>query len=348
MKQSNYNLDRLTRPGDLVVSLDDDSLLCTACGHRCKLRDGQRGICKVRFNSGGVLQVPFNYAAGIQNDPIEKKPFFHAYPGSMAMSFGMLGCDFHCSYCQNWFTSQSLRDESATTSYKEVYPEEICRLALENGAKTVVSTYNEPLITSEWAVAVFREAKQQGLATAYVSNGNGTPEVLEYLRPWLDFYKVDLKSFNPKNYRRLGGQLEDVLETIQRVYDIGFWLEIVTLLIPDYNDSDEELAEMAGFISEVSKDIPWHVTAFHPDYKMQDRGRTPVKALLKARDIGQKAGLKFIYSGNLPGRVGDTESTFCPKCNELLIKRQGFTVLSNRMKAGHCPKCEASIPGQWA
>ncbi|OGW14400.1 MAG: pyruvate formate lyase-activating protein, partial [Nitrospinae bacterium RIFCSPLOWO2_12_FULL_47_7] len=259
-------LDVLTEPGKLIIPLPNDAVVCTACGHRCKLRPGQRGVCKVRHNDNGTLKVPFHYVSGINNDPIEKKPFFHVLPGSLAMSFGMLGCDFHCAYCQNWFTSQALRDEASTVSYTRMTAIDICGKAEQYGSKSVVSTYNEPLITSEWAVEVFREARQLGLLTAYVSNGHATAEVLDYLHPWLDLFKIDLKCFDAGNYRRLGGDLEVVLETICQVFKMGFWTEIVTLVVPRYNDSDRELSDIAKFIASVSVDIPWHVTAFHPDY----------------------------------------------------------------------------------
>jgi pyruvate formate lyase activating enzyme len=340
-------LDRSTRPGELLTRLADDVLICTACGHRCKLRPGQRGVCKVRFNENGVLRVPFNYAAGVQNDPIEKKPFFHVLPGSLAMSFGMLGCDFHCSYCQNWFTSQALRDDASTLSYSAITADEICDLAQQQGAKSVISTYNEPLITSEWAVEVFRAAKKRGLLTGYVSNGHGTEEVLKYLQPWLDLFKIDLKSFSAKNYRRLGGNLDAVLDTIRQVHAMGFWTEIVTLVVPGYNDSDAELTEMAEFIASVSVKIPWHVTGFFPTYKMTDKGPTPAESLLRARQRGLDCGLKFVYCGNRTGRVENTENTFCPKCREVVIKRQGFRVVANRLASGACSKCGEPIPGRW-
>jgi len=346
--QIRYPLDRNTKPGKLVRQLEDDSLICTACGHLCKLKSGQRGICKVRYNDQGTLRVPFNYVAGLQNDPIEKKPFFHAFPGSRALSFGMLGCDFRCAYCQNWFTSQTLRDDQSTQKSDYMTAEEICNLAKRNGARTIVSTYNEPLITSEWAVEVFKEARKRELRTAYVSNGHGTPEVIEYISPWIDFYKVDLKTFSDKNYRKLGGNLNAVLDTINRVFSGGMWTEIVTLVIPDYNDSDEELTGIAEFIASVSIDIPWHVTAFHPDYKMKDREGTPVATLLRARGIGKQAGLKFVYSGNMPGQVENTENTYCPGCDEPLIVRIGFRVKNNYLQNGHCPKCSEPIAGRWS
>lgn len=340
-------LDGSTRPGELVKKLSGGVLICTACGHLCKLGPGRRGVCKVRFNEAGVLRVPFNYVAGAQNDPIEKKPFFHVLPGSSTLSFGMLGCDFHCSYCQNWFTSQTLRDEASTLNFSSITAGELCGLAERLGAKSVVSTYNEPLITSEWAVEVFREAKQRGLRTGYVSNGHGTPEVLEYIQPWVDLFKVDLKSFSAKNYRRLGGDLNAVLETIRRVHAMGLWTEIVTLVVPDYNDSDEELTGMARFIASVSMDIPWHVTGFYPTYKMTDRGSTPAKTLLRARKLGMDSGLKFVYSGNRAGRVENAENTFCPQCGEVVIERRGFRALSDRLASGACPRCREPIPGRW-
>jgi len=340
-------LDNNTRAGELVLTTEKNSLICTACGHRCRLRPGQRGVCKVRYNEEGVLKVPFNYTAGLHNDPIEKKPFFHVLPGTQAMSFGMLGCDFKCSYCQNWFTSQTLRDEAATLKFQATTPEEICRQAERSGSRTVVSTYNEPLITSEWAVEVFREARARGMMTGYVSNGHGTPEVLEYLEPWLDLFKIDLKCFDEKKYRQLGGSFEGVLETIRTVFAMGFWLEIVTLVVPGYNDSEQELTAMAEFISSVSPDIPWHVTGFYPTYKMNDRESTSIELLLKARGMGLAAGLKFVYTGNRPGRVGSTENTTCPKCGCTLIGRHGFVVRANRLKNGACPDCGEAIPGRW-
>jgi pyruvate formate lyase activating enzyme len=341
-------LDENTRPGDLFIPLEKGSLICTACGHRCQLRPGQRGVCKVRYSDpDGVLRVPFNYASGIHNDPIEKKPFFHALPGSQAMSFGMLGCDFRCAYCQNWFTSQTLRDDASSLYFDTITAQGLCDLAEQQGSQTVVSTYNEPLITSEWAVEVFREAKARGLDTGYVSNGHATPEVLDYIQPWLDLFNIDLKCFDRKKYLKLGGNFEEVLETIRQVYAMGFWMEIVTLVVPDYNDSDAELTQMAEFIASVSQDIPWHVTAFYPQYKMSDRDSTPVATLLRARSIGKRVGLKFVYSGNRPGQVGDTENTMCPKCGKTLIERSGFQVLANVLENGACPDCHESIPGKW-
>ena len=332
---------------ELTERLPDGRLRCLSCGHRCPLPEGREGVCRVRYNDGGVLRVPWGYVGALQCDPIEKKPFFHALPGSDALSFGMLGCDLHCAYCQNWFTSQSIRDPEAVGAPREISAAAIAEMAVARGAPTVVSTYNEPLITSEWAVAVFAEAKARGLSTAYVSNGNGTPQVLDYIRPWTDFYKVDLKSMDDKHYRQLGGVLANVLETIAGIHARGFWLEVLTLAIPGFNDSDDELKRAAEFVASVSWDIPWHVTAFHPDYKMTDRGATPVGTLLRAAQIGTRAGLRYIYAGNLPGQTGQWENTRCPECRTTVIERVGFRVRANRLVGGACPQCQTPIPGRW-
>jgi pyruvate formate lyase activating enzyme len=341
-------LDANVREGELYEKLDNNRVRCFACGHCCPIPDGLPGVCKVRYNRGGVLYVPWNYVGGVQCDPIEKKPFLHSYPGAFAYSFGMMGCDLHCSYCQNWVTSQAIRDPHAVAPPLEVTPEELVRDALRLGARVIVSTYNEPLITSEWAVAVFKEARQAGLATGFVSNGNATPQVLDYLRPWVDLYKVDLKSFNDHHYRQLGGRLQPILDSIRRLYEMGFWLEVVTLVIPGFNDSDDELRGLSEFLVSVSRDIPWHVTAFHKDYKMTDPENTGAETLARAAEIGRRAGLRYVYAGNLPNQVGDLENTRCSNCQELLIEREGYLVMGYYLtRDGRCPSCGTTIPGRW-
>jgi pyruvate formate lyase activating enzyme len=342
-------LERYTVPGELYEKLDGNRVRCVACGHRCPIPDGAPGVCKVRFNKGGILKVPYGYVAGTQCDPIEKKPFFHARPGSLAYSFGMFGCSLHCGFCQNWVTSQTLRDPNSIARPLRTTPSALVQEACNQEAEIVVSTYNEPLISSEWGLAVFKEAKAAGLMTAYVSNGNGTPEVLQYLRPWLDLYKVDLKSFDDRQYRKLGGRLQPVLDTIRSIHEMGIWLEIVTLLVPGFNNSQEELTRLTEFISGVASDIPWHVTAFHKDYKMADPDNTTSADLLRAVEIGKKSGLQYIYAGNLPGRAGKWENTYCPVCSELLIERRGYRILNYHLAAeGRCPSCAQKIPGRWA
>ncbi len=345
-------LDELTRPGELLQPLEEGALRCTACAHRCLIKPGRRGICKVRFNQDGELRVPWGYVAALQIDPIEKKPFSHFLPGSDALTFGMLGCDFHCDFCQNWLTSQALRDPAADGSINTIQPitpEQMVQYALRGGAGVVVSSYNEPLITSEWAVSIFKQARAAGLQCAFVSNGNATPEALEYLHPWLSGYKIDLKTMSDKHYRQLGGVLQNVLDTIQTARRLDLWVEVVTLVIPGFNDSPEELWNAARFIRSVSADIPWHVTAFHPDYKMTDPPPTPPRSLQQAAEIGQEAGLNYVYAGNLPGRVGPLENTYCPKCCALLIERRGYVLLDYRISAdGTCPKCATKIAGVWS
>ena len=341
-------LEAYTAEGELYERLENGKLRCVACGHRCVIFDGLDGICRVRFNREGKLLVPHGYVGALQLDPVEKKPFFHALPGSLAMSFGMLGCDFHCGYCQNWVTSQALRDPNAVAPPHRLTAEDFVELSVAQGARIVTSTYNEPLITSEWAVEIFKQAKSAGLITSYVSNGNGTPEVLQYIKPWVDLYKVDLKSFQDRNYRKLGGLLKNVLDTIQRLYAMNFWLEIVTLVIPGFNDSNEELRDIAQFLARISSDIPWHVTAFHQDYKMTDPDNTSVETLLRAAEIGKAEGLHFVYAGNLPSRVGNWEDTRCPGCNATVIERSGYRIRKNRITAsGNCPDCTRAIPGVW-
>jgi pyruvate formate lyase activating enzyme len=341
-------LDRHTSVGALWHA-EGERVRCVACGHRCLIGAGRRGICKVRFNEGGQLRVPFGYVAGgLASDPVEKKPFFHVYPGSDALTFGMLGCDFHCRYCQNWVTSQALRDETSAAPVVELGPEQIVEAARRNGSRLVVSSYNEPLITAEWAVAVFQQAKEAGIACAFVSNGNATPEALDFLRPWIAAYKIDLKGFDDKRYRTLGGTLEHVTEGIRMVCSRGLWLEVVTLIVPGFNDSEGELRAIARFLSSVRRDIPWHVTAFHPDYRMTEPPATTARQLIRAAEIGAEEGLHYVYAGNLPGRAGPWENTVCPHCREVIIERAGYFLRAYRISGdGKCLKCQTTIPGIW-
>jgi pyruvate formate lyase activating enzyme len=332
----------------LYDAYDDTWVRCFACAHECPIPDGASGICKVRLNRGGTLMAPWGYVAGTQLDPIEKKPFFHVEPGSRAFSFGMLGCDLKCACCQNWVTSQALRDPGAGARLADTSPELVVQAALRSGARAVVSTYNEPLITSEWAVAVFKAARAAGLLTGFVSNGHATPRALDVLAPWIDFFKVDLKGFDELQYRNYGGHLEPVLETIRGLHAMGTWMEVVTLLVPGINNSDEELEQLTAFLAGVSPDIPWHVTAFHPNYRMNDRAATTPEMLVHAAEIGKKAGVRFVYAGNAPGHVGDFENTRCPSCREPLVQRRAYWIGACRVTPdGRCPACQAVIPGRW-
>ncbi|HLA45369.1 MAG TPA: AmmeMemoRadiSam system radical SAM enzyme, partial [Aggregatilineales bacterium] len=339
-------INPMVREGELYEKLEDGAVHCYSCAHDCTIKPGGRGICQVRYNLGGKLYVPYGYVAALQCDPTEKKPFNHLHPGSDTLTFGMLGCDLHCSYCQNWDISQTLRDANAGRPPREITAAELAQMAVRNGAKNVASSYNEPLITSEWAAAVFKEAKKYGLTCAYISNGNATRGVLEYIRPFTDAYKVDLKTMNDKNYRKLGGVLEHILDGIRMVHEMGFWLEVVTLVIPGFNDSPDELWDAARFLASLSPDIPWHVTAFHKDYKMTDPDDTDSRTLIQAAEIGYEAGLNYVYAGNMPGRVEDFEHTFCPNCHTKLIGRYGYVVTDYQITSdGRCPKCKTKIAG---
>lgn len=326
---------------------DGPAIQCFACGHRCLIKPGRDGVCRVRFNDNGTLLVPRGYVGALACDPIEKKPFFHVYPGSDALTFGMLGCDYHCGYCQNWVTSQMLRDPNAVAPAKLTTAKQLVDLAIQHNAPVIASSYNEPLITSEWAVEVFQEAKPRGLLCAYISNGNATPQVLDFLQPYVSAYKVDLKTFDPKRYRELGGVMENVTSTIRMLKERGFWVEIVTLVVPGFSDDVDDLKRMAAFLAEVDPLMPWHMTAFHPDYKMTEGyRRTQVDDLMKIVEIAQQAGLKYIYPGNLPGQVGEWENTRCHHCNATVIKRWGFLVQEMKVNPdGSCPNCKKQIPG---
>lgn len=345
-------LDKLSIKGELYERLEDQCIRCHACAHRCLIRPDRRGICKVRYNYQGELRVPWGYVAGAQCDPIEKKPFTHFLPGSNVLTFGMLGCNLQCSFCQNWVSSQALRDSNAgsrTGGIQQVTAEGLVQYALQSGAKMIASSYNEPLISSEWASSIFDHAQKAGLLCAYVSNGYATAEVLQYLRPHMVAYKIDLKTMQDKQYRALGGVLQHVLDSIKLAYELGYWVEVVTLVIPGYNDSPAELWDIARFLRSVSADIPWHVTAFHPDYKMNDRISTPSTTLQQSAEIGQEAGLHYVYAGNLPGRVGSLEDTHCPTCQTALVRRRGYTVTEYHITAqGNCPKCGIKIAGIWS
>lgn len=344
-------LDALTSPGDLYDQLEKGELRCTACGHRCLIRPGRRGVCQVRFNQEGELRVPWGYVAALQSDPIEKKPLNHFLPGGDALTFGMLGCDFHCGYCQNWLTSQALRDPRADIAgryIRPITPKALIEAGQQAGSTIVASSYNEPLITSEWARAIFIEARRVGMKCVYVSNGNFTPEVLDYIGPYLDGLKIDLKSMRDKQYRQLGGVLEHVLSAIRMGHEAGLWVEVVTLLVPGFNDETQELMDMARYIRSISADIPWHVTAFHPDYRMTDRRNTARQDLIRAAEIGMEAGLRYVYAGNMPGSVDSYEDTLCPECNRAVIRRTGYLLRSYDItREGRCRFCQAPIAGVW-
>ena len=273
---------------------------------------------------------------------------YHFLPGAKTLSFGMLGCNFKCSFCQNWFSSQVCRDPDAVSDIQPVSAEQIKRVAVEQKVKVVVSTYNEPVITSEWAHEIFELCGKHGMMSGFVSNGYASEETLDFMRPVMDFYKADLKTFDDNKYRELGGELKKVMDSITYAVKKGYWVEVVTLVVPGFNDSEAELKNMAEFIKSVSRDIPWHVTAFHPDYRENGIGRTPVSTLERSAGIGHAAGLRYVYAGNIEGDLQELENTYCPSCGLLLIERHGFTVGEKALKPdGSCPKCSFRIAGIW-
>ena len=333
---------------ELVRAEADGSVHCAGCGHRCHIRSDKSGRCLVRYNQDGRLRVPGGYVSGLAVDPIEKKPFYHVLPGREALSYGMLGCNFHCKFCQNWVTSQALRDDRAgTTPSQFCTAEQVVQAAVDNQVPIITSTYNEPLITSEWSMEIFRLASAEGILCGYVSNGHGTPEVLEYLRPHMELFNIDLKCFEADKYKELGGRFEAVTETIRQANAMGFWIEVITLVVPGFNDGDDELRRTADFIASVSPDIPWHCTAYRPMYKVTEPGATPPPTLARAYEHGKAAGLKYVYSGNLPGLVGETEHTCCPSCGTRLVERRGFYVSAYRLSENACPDCGTTVAGRF-
>ena len=312
VRQLNDRLEECAEPsGALANALPDGEIECIACAHRCRIASGMSGICRMRTNRNGRLFVPRGYVAGLQVDPVEKKPFYHVLPGETALSYGLLGCNFRCGFCQNWVSSQALKDEDAGAPASAIDAKTIVDLAVKRGSKMIVSTYNEPLISSEWSHEIFALAKEKTIRCGYVSNGYATTETLDYLTGVLDFMNVDLKTFDDAKYRTLGGQLQPVLDTIRQLHQRGIVAEVVTLLVPGFNDGADELARMADFMVSVSPTLPWHISAFHADYKMTDRRSTTTDDLLRAARITDAAGVKHIYLGNRPGSVGDWENTRC-------------------------------------
>lgn len=348
MIQLRDTLDAHTGEGALYERLDRGRVRCHACAHRCTILPGGRGVCKVRFNAAGSLRVPWGYVSALNVDPVEKKPLYHVLPGSRALTFGMLGCNLHCPFCQNWSISQTLRDAEASCRLVETTPAQIVEAAVRSDSRLVVSSYNEPLITAEWARDVFHLARARGLRTAFVSNGYATPETLEYLRPVLDCYKVDLKATSDAAYRRLGGRLTPVVETIRQAVALGYWVEVVTLVVPRLNDSPEDLRAAAELLAAVSPDLPWHVTAFHPDYHLLDQGRTSPTTLRRALEIGRESGLRHVYVGNAPALAGLGEQTTCPSCGVVVVERLGLQARSLMTGCGCCPSCGVGVAGIWS
>jgi pyruvate formate lyase activating enzyme len=325
--------------------LDEKKVRCFLCAHHCLIREGKRGICYVRKNMDGTLySLVYGKVISMNIDPIEKKPLFHFLPASTSFSIAAVGCNFRCEHCQNFEISQYPKEHEDIPGHT-VSPEDIVEAAVRNGCESISYTYTEPTIFFEFAYDCARLARQKGIKNVFVSNGYTSPEATKVIAPYLDGNNIDLKG-NDDFYQKLcGARLEPVKETIRLMKELGVWVEVTTLIIPDYNDSDGDLRDIAEFIKSVDPAIPWHVTQFYPTYKLTDKPRTPVKTLQKAREIGYEAGLKYIYEGNVPGEGG--ENTYCPNCKELLIRRFGFKIGEIKLINGRCSKCGTEIEGVW-
>jgi pyruvate formate lyase activating enzyme len=323
--------------------LEGNVVQCRLCSQRCRIVEGNRGLCGVRENRGGTLySLVYGKLASQAVDPIEKKPLFHVLPGSSTYSIATVGCNFRCSNCQNWEISQSPKPKNPIMG-KEISPEETVKAAQRTGCDSIAYTYTEPIIFMEYAYDTAKLAIEKGMKNLFVTNGYITEEALKEIAPYLHAANVDLKSFNDEFYREnCGARLQPVLEAIKLHKKLGIWIEVTTLIIPTLNDSEENLFEIAKFIADVGVEIPWHVSGFYPAYQLLDLPPTPIETIRKAREIGLNAGLRYVYQGNVPG---EGENTYCYRCGELLIERFGCRIVKNRVVESACPHCGAVIDG---
>jgi len=330
----------------LYSPLEEGKVRCYLCNHHCTISPSKRGICGVRENREGKLYtLVFGRAISLNVDPIEKKPIFHLYPGSTSFSIATVGCNFRCLQCQNHEISQMPADQGRIDG-STVAPSKIVSLAKENRCQSISYTYTEPTIYFEYAYETAALASKGGIKNIFVTNGYMTEEALKTIQPYLDAANVDLKSFQEKFYKEIcGSRLKPVLENLKLMKEMGIWVEITTLVIPTLNDSDKEFEEIAQFIVSLGPEVPWHISAFYPTYKMLNLPRTPASLLHRAREIGIKAGLRYVYCGNIPGEEG--EDTFCPQCGRKVIERVGFRVVKNDVVKGECLHCHTKIDGVW-
>ncbi len=325
----------------------ETEVACHLCAHNCHIKDGQRGICAVRENQKGTLySLVYGKVISLNSDPIEKKPLFHFLPGSTSLSIATAGCNFRCKHCQNYEISQFPRERKFQIPGTDMQPEEIVNAAYETGCESISYTYTEPTIFFEFAYDCARRAHAKGIKNVFVSNGYTGADATKSIAPYLAANNIDLKG-SDKLYKELcGAKLNPVKETIRLMKELGVWVEVTTLVIPDYNDSDQDLTEIASFIASVDPSIPWHVSQFYPTYKVLDKPRTPFETLKKAMEFGYSAGLQYVYVGNVPGESG--EHTYCPVCRDILVRRIGYRILENRLEGNRCPACSHVIAGVWS
>ncbi|MEA3497628.1 MAG: AmmeMemoRadiSam system radical SAM enzyme [Campylobacterota bacterium] len=334
----------------LSKKLNSGKILCQACAQACKLDEGEYGICGVRKVIDGELKLlVYGVAAAVNIDPVEKKPMFHFLPKSTAFSVGTVGCNFSCKFCQNYDISQYPKEHGDQIAGEELPPEQIVELAIEHGCQSVAYTYNEPIVFFEYTYDTAKLAHEKGLKNIYVTSGFETRKAIDLLEPYIDGMNIDIKSFNNEFYKEIcGARLKPVLDAVRYAHGKGIWIEITTLLIPGKNDSDEEIRSIAKFIADLDPSIPWHLSAFHPTYKMLDVSRTPGSTLRRAYKIGQEEGLKYLYVGNIDDE--DYESTYCPSCKKRVIDRRGNIgqyVINDLDENGTCPHCSNNLDGVW-
>jgi pyruvate formate lyase activating enzyme len=332
----------------LYEKLDQEKVRCKLCSHRCVIKEGKRGICGVRENRNGRLEtLVYGRLVAQHVDPIEKKPLFHVLPGSLSYSVATVGCNFKCRFCQNADIAQFPADRNGIIVGDQFKPEDVVERALRAQCKSISYTYTEPTVFFEFALDTARLAHEKGLLNVFVTNGYMTGEALDMIKPFLDAANVDLKAFNDDFYKlQCGAKRKPVMETLKRMKSIGVFVEITTLLIPGLNDAQDELEALAAFIvGDLGPETPWHISRFHPTYKLTDRPSTPVEAIHRAREIGLAAGLRSVYCGNVPGDEG--ENTYCHNCGLALVKRQGFRIVDNVISDSKCPSCGVLIYGLW-
>lgn len=329
----------------LYSKIKDNKVRCDLCSHRCVVEEGSKGICCVRENRNGILYTLVYRKLISENvDPIEKKPLFHFQPGSYSLSIATVGCNFKCFFCQNYQISQMPCDNGIVEG-RDVSPEAIVNHALDYDCKSISYTYTEPTIYFEYALDTARIANKNGLKNIFITNGFMTPECIEMIAPYLNAANIDLKSFSEETYKeKIGGKLKPVLDNIKNMHKRKIWIEVTTLIVPGLNDSTDELKSIAGFLANIDKSIPWHLSAYHPQYK-SDLPPTPLNSIEAAIRIGKGAGLKYVYGGNIFS--GGYEDTYCPDCNKKLIKRQGFSITGNNIRNGDCKNCGKSIDGEF-
>jgi pyruvate formate lyase activating enzyme len=325
----------------------DGRLQCVACAHRCALADGQAGVCGVRFRRGDTLRAPFGYVAASRIMPVERNTIFHVRPGAAALTFGMLGCDLRCPYCSNWQLSQALREEVPDAAVRDVSPDGLADEAVAAGCRVLCSAFNEPMITAEWAYAVFSEARGRGLVTALISDGNTTEEALAVLRPVTDVYRVDLKGYAAAQYRTVGGDPDAPIAALRTARRLGYWVEAVTMVVPGFNDDPGGLRALATSIAAIDPDVPWHLNGFVPRYRMADRPPMDAGPLVSAAGIGYARGLRHVYVGNVADRVTELSHSRCPRCHHVVVRRENYTTLWIGIRNGACPYCGTIIPGRW-